>query len=341
MIEYTDGIGIAAVRSIKRLAARDDGPERTKNTWNSIKNGLQLSDEEEFSIVDMVKLEKAWNAYEAYGVAPSKKLQPYFDDAAARANESGFNLLLDLPSKEVIGAFDHMLATDAEIEEKRANAPAYNEGLARKHEDRESGQRKRQDLLANNNGMRRWDGLYHGNRRVRATIMGENWVLASVEKDLIEVLGLSLFSVKVNRADLRKRAGLEIKRERAPTIAIEDYPYWRRTDEWGSGAEPYRETLAEKIGVTSVGDVIGFLLCFHFVIAFYLSSRLTSRWLKIIVITACIGFFPATEHLHDVIDKSGWTGALISLGWLYAWLPFGAGALHMLLHDNSLPAPKK
>ena len=77
MIEYTDGIGIAAVRSIKRLAARDDGPERTKNTWNSIKNGLQLSDEEEFSIVDMVKLEKAWNAYEAYGVAPSKKLQPW------------------------------------------------------------------------------------------------------------------------------------------------------------------------------------------------------------------------------------------------------------------------
>lgn len=66
------------------------------------------------------------------------------------------------------------------------------------------------DDLANNNGMARWDGLYHGGRRVRAQIGYSagfvpelGWLIAPDEKDLIATLGTSWFPDDVNKADLK------------------------------------------------------------------------------------------------------------------------------------------
>ena len=147
---------------------------------------------------------------------------------------------------------------------------------------------------------------------------------------------------KVNRADLKKRFGLEIKKELAPTIALEGYPYWKRTDEWGSEATPYQDDrpLIKKVGISSFSSFLGLLFFSHVVLASIPFSRLTSAWQKAIAIPLFLGILALSDEFREFHGLSGWAEFLLTIGWLYACLPVIAGLLHVIIYEDKLPKPR-
>jgi hypothetical protein len=101
------------------------------------------------------------------------------------------------------------------------------------------------------------DGLYHGDRRVRAITKDDKWQLSGDEEDLINAIGKTTILVDANRVDLRSRHGLQIKRGLAPVeVNIDESGFIsiERSDEWGQGARLFEDhrTIRQKLGVESI-----------------------------------------------------------------------------------------
>jgi hypothetical protein len=84
--------------------------------WNVIQDWLGCKGRE-FNEADKSKINKAWESYEAAGIAPSIALQETFDNLRASAINNRTEII-NIPS-EVKNVFDHLLATETEIRRKR------------------------------------------------------------------------------------------------------------------------------------------------------------------------------------------------------------------------------
>lgn len=93
-----------------------DAPESLRRDWGIVAKWLDHASND-LSDNSLKKFEKAWMAYIAIGVAPSLTLQPIFDDLARKIGEPS---TADRAPTEVMDVFDRLLATDKEIELKRA-----------------------------------------------------------------------------------------------------------------------------------------------------------------------------------------------------------------------------
>ncbi len=124
-LKVSDGLidlgqmGVMFVTMAQGLAAQEGASQRAKDNWDAIYNWLEL-DGGEIGQEEQGLIEKAWKAYMAIGVAPSKKLQSSFDQFSKDYKLEDYDFQPDKPPAEVITAFDRMLATDDEIKEKRA-----------------------------------------------------------------------------------------------------------------------------------------------------------------------------------------------------------------------------
>jgi len=113
-----NGMGVMFVTMAQRMALREGAAQRTKDTWDILDKWLGL-DGKEFGPELHSKVNKAYDAYLAIGIAPSTKLQPKFDEASQDLKSEAYNLRPHKPPPEVIRAFDRMLATDEAIKAKR------------------------------------------------------------------------------------------------------------------------------------------------------------------------------------------------------------------------------
>jgi hypothetical protein len=111
-------MGVSTVKTLKKFAEEDGAPPSIKAHWRIVARWLELGNSKIGPLEEM-KIEIAWKAYLAKGSSPSHELQPVFDEAAKSLNVEGYNFKPDLPPGNVLHAFDCMLATDAEIKQKR------------------------------------------------------------------------------------------------------------------------------------------------------------------------------------------------------------------------------
>jgi len=113
-----NGMGVMIVTMAQRMALREGAVQRTKDTWEILDKWLGL-DGKEFGPELHSKVNKAYDAYLAIGIAPSTTLQPMFDEASQDLKSESYNLRPHKPPPEVIRAFDRMVATDEAIKAKR------------------------------------------------------------------------------------------------------------------------------------------------------------------------------------------------------------------------------
>jgi len=124
-LEVSDGtidlvdMGSMMIELTQTLALQDDASQRVKDNWNTICTWLKF-DGTELGSSEKGKFGKSWKSYLAIGVAPSHKLQPAFDQFSEDCKVEGYDFEPDRPPDEVLAAFERMLATDEEINEKRA-----------------------------------------------------------------------------------------------------------------------------------------------------------------------------------------------------------------------------
>ena len=92
-------------------------------------------------------------------------------------------------------------------------------------------------------------GLYHGERRVRATDDEGGWELCDDEVDLISSIGRKTIKDNANPVDLRNKWGLKERKEYAPVKAVIDGEYARivRADEWGEACELANLSFMERL----------------------------------------------------------------------------------------------
>jgi hypothetical protein len=210
---------------------------------------------------------------------------------------------------------------------------------------------RRSKYLADKNGLGTWDGLYQGDRRVKAQIcqgrgllLGDGWLLAPDEKDLIEALDTDWFPKDVHRADLKKRFGLTIRKELAPTVALMDFPYWGRTDDWGAEAEQYQDdrSLMEKIGIGSIRDFLILLFFWHVSLSLTLFDLLTTAWQRVVGPGVFFGSLVLMGRARDdLMEGAIWLKLLVAIGMIYVILPFWACFLRALMSDDNLPKAQK
>lgn len=107
--------GMMFLGELRRDGTRPYAPEPVSNDWRLVADWLGHS-AGELSAPQSDKLERAWTAYLAIGVAPSAELQSAFSHFSEQ--------LADLPKSdraptEVMDVFDRLLATDDKIKAKR------------------------------------------------------------------------------------------------------------------------------------------------------------------------------------------------------------------------------
>jgi len=95
-------------------------PSGFLNDWKIIEEWLGCSGRE-ISKNDEKKFGNAWKAYLARGIAPSYKTNTLFLKVSKIIKEEGFPFEKYLPPENLLGVFDRMRATNAEIAEKQKN----------------------------------------------------------------------------------------------------------------------------------------------------------------------------------------------------------------------------
>lgn len=121
-LQHADLIGKHGVHSIKilrDLAQSPKTPQSIKHDWSVIEEWLGCAGRQ-LNQNDFDKISKAWIAYYAIGVAPSHQLQSLFDDFSEKYSAERNGFLLEKAPTHVMDVFDRMLATDAQINEKKA-----------------------------------------------------------------------------------------------------------------------------------------------------------------------------------------------------------------------------
>jgi hypothetical protein len=112
--------GVIAVKMTKVFAELDGASQNAKDNWNIIRNWLEMDIGEELGPDEQHRIKKAYKAYLAMGIAPSVKLDPVFKEASKQYKTAGYDLETNKPPAEILQAFGRMLATEKEIEKKRA-----------------------------------------------------------------------------------------------------------------------------------------------------------------------------------------------------------------------------
>ena len=117
------------------------------------------------------------------------------------------------------------------------------------------------------------EGLYHGNRRVRAKHAphSSHWEICDDELDLISAIGRNTIKFNANPVDLRNKWGIEERYEYAPVKAVisEGVAYIERTDKWGEAGELFMPTFSERIKSAlphSMGELLFMLFFPHLVL---------------------------------------------------------------------------
>lgn len=103
-----------------QVDAREPGasPE-LKSDWATVEEWLGCAGRE-LTSDDNELIGRAWLAYYAIGVSPSRKQQEFFDFFAERHKSDLQSFPKYRPPEKIINVFDRLLATDSEIMEKRA-----------------------------------------------------------------------------------------------------------------------------------------------------------------------------------------------------------------------------
>lgn len=110
--------GLFFVDVLRKEAARPGAPEALRKDWEILETWLGCAGRP-LGPADNEEISAAWRSYCAVGVAPCKKLQPVFDSLHNRFKESGIGIGVNKPPTEVMDVFDRLLATDAEIRQKK------------------------------------------------------------------------------------------------------------------------------------------------------------------------------------------------------------------------------
>lgn len=108
--------GAVFVDNLRLDAARHDAPEAVRRDWTIIAKWLDHSTGD-LSLDQHRRIERAWLAYLAIGAAPSHKLQPAFSMFAGQLVGTD---KADRAPTAVMDVFDRLIASDADIERKRA-----------------------------------------------------------------------------------------------------------------------------------------------------------------------------------------------------------------------------
>jgi nitroreductase len=108
--------GMKFLGELRQDGARPDAPESMRNDWGVVAGWLGHS-AGELSAFQSDKLERAWVAYLAIGLAPSFELQSAFSHYSEQFSDVPKS---DRAPTEVMNVFDRLLATDDKIKAKRA-----------------------------------------------------------------------------------------------------------------------------------------------------------------------------------------------------------------------------
>lgn len=108
--------GVMFLDLLRETASHPHGSEGSRKDWAVVARWIGHSSGE-LTAEQSDKLERAWIAYLAIGVAPSADLQEGFSMFAQQLAGADMR---DRPPTEVMDVFDRLMASDAEIKAKRA-----------------------------------------------------------------------------------------------------------------------------------------------------------------------------------------------------------------------------
>ncbi|WP_375382547.1 hypothetical protein [uncultured Sphingomonas sp.] len=131
------GSGLHFLDELRQDAEELNSPPAVRRDWQVIATWLQHGSGP-LVPSEKTRVERAWAAYLAVGLAPSRELQPAFDHFAQQVRAAK----VDKPPTAVMNVFDRLLATDDQIGSKReADLAAERERFASifsRHEVRSS-----------------------------------------------------------------------------------------------------------------------------------------------------------------------------------------------------------
>ena len=114
--DFLRQIGPHFVDELRADASDSAAPDQLKRDWSTLANwlGYNVGD---LTTVQRHKVEKAWMAYLSAGLAPSLEMQSAFSSYKELLKSID---IADRAPTEVMDVFDRLLATDTQIEKKRA-----------------------------------------------------------------------------------------------------------------------------------------------------------------------------------------------------------------------------
>lgn len=177
-------------------------------------------------------------------------------------------------------------------------------------------------------------GLYHGERRVRATDDGDaGWELSEDEVDLISAIGRKTIKNNANPVDLRNKWGLKERREYAPVKAVIDGEYARiiRADEWGEACElanlSFKERLKWAAMQSSMKEwllsLLLLLLLPHFVLLIIAQKHVSSLMWDWISASGLVALLLLPAIFPGLIKYDGVPEFLNNVINLYLYIPIG------------------
>lgn len=119
--DFVADSGAFFIKVLRDLALNPDAPIGLRNDWRTISTWLGSGDGE-LTPVDYERIGQAWRSYINRGVAPSVGLEKPFQQLARK--EQAFGDVTTSVPPEVYKVFDRLMASDAEISEKRKHTPA-------------------------------------------------------------------------------------------------------------------------------------------------------------------------------------------------------------------------
>lgn len=112
--------GVFFIKTLRDLAFSENGKPSVKADWKIVEAWLEnygtpLTD------IELAKVQDAWLAYLAIGLAPNFSLQPTFDMLSEIIRKQVVILPAHKAPTKIMDVFDRLLATEQEIKEKRAS----------------------------------------------------------------------------------------------------------------------------------------------------------------------------------------------------------------------------
>lgn len=235
---------------------------------------------------------------------------PYFDPDFSNDNVLFYGYVAWLTETGKALAVTSRVVAETYIEQKTEEIRLRNEKKTKAIADAKLREKELIRQIESQGGVVK-DGLYHLNRRVRARIEDDFWLLSDDEKELGDAIGTSKIWVEINRVDLKNRYGLQIKKELAPAkTSISEWGFIsiERADQWGQGAKPYTDTrsLSEKIGIESFGDALFVVAFFPAFVADLFVDRISSKansviFVVVLVVVMCIGIYSGRGDGPDTL----------------------------------------